>query len=316
MELEEFGNLNAEVFNMIKIMDTYSQIETLFDNGMFNIEKWELYINSIYDKSASVFKDDLRECLDSGNYIYEKDILPILNAVYNNPQLETLYSSFCNITEGLNKKIIDRFCYELNIDIVLYMGLCNAAGWVTTINGRDVVLLGIEKILELNWCDVSSMYGLIYHELGHIYHKQYGMFHQWSDNNGQNFIWQLFTEGIAMYFEQALINNSNYYHQNKNGWLEWCDNHFKQILADFHADLPTMTKSNQKYFGDWVSYQGKGDVGYYLGTKFVQQLCVKYGFEKLINMNIDDIYQEYFLFAESKLSEIETDSKNATHFPQ
>ena len=286
---------------MVKIIDTFSQIEPLFDNGTFNIEKWESYINSIYDNSANVFKDDLRECLDSGNYVYEKDILPILNAVCDNPHLQTLYSSFCKITDGLNKTIYDRFGCELNIDIVLYMGLCNAAGWITTINGRDVVLLGIEKILELNWCDVSSMYGLIYHELGHVYHKQYGIFHQHSDNRNLNFVWQLFTEGIAMHFEQVLINNFNYYHQDKNGWLEWCDNHFKQILEDFYNDLPTMTKSNQKYFGDWVSYHGKSDVGYYLGTKFVQQLCDKYDLVQLINLTIDDVYQEFSFFAESKL---------------
>lgn len=286
---------------MIKIIDTYPQLGTLFDDGTFNIEKWELYINFNYDKSANIFKDDLRKYLDSGNYVYEKDILPILNAVYENSNLETLYSSFCKITDGLNEKIIDHFGCELDIDIVLYIGLCNAAGWVTNINGRDVILLGIEKILELNWCDEDSMYGLIYHELGHVYHKQYGMFHQQSDNNSQNYVWQLFTEGIAMCFEQTLVDNSNYYHQNKNGWLEWCDNHYQQILADFYHDLPTMTKSNQKYFGDWVSYRGKGDVGYYLGTKFVQQQCGKYDFEQLINLTIDEIYQEFLFFAESKL---------------
>ncbi len=286
---------------MIKIIDTYSQIETLFDDGKFNFKKWELYINSTYDKSANIFKEDLKDCLDSGNYVYEEDILPILNAVYENPQLETLYSSFCRITDGLNKKVIDRFGCELDIDIALYIGLCNAAGWVTNINGRDVILLGIEKILELNWYDISSMCGLIYHELGHVYHKQYGIFHQQSDNPNQNFVWQLFTEGIAMHFEQVLINNFNYYHQDKNGWLEWCDNHFQQILEDFYNDLPTMTASDQKYFGDWVSYHGKGDVGYYLGTKFVQQLCDKYCFEQLINMTITDVYQEFLFFRKSRL---------------
>lgn len=45
-----------------------------------------------------------------------------------------------------------------------------------------------------------------------------------SDNCNRNFVWQLFTEGIAMYFEQALVGNFNYYHQDKNGCLEWCDN--------------------------------------------------------------------------------------------
>ena len=156
-----------------------------------------------------------------------------------------------------------------------------------------------EKILELNWYDERSMCGLIYHELGHVYHTQYGVFNQQSDISEQNFVWQLFTEGIAMYFEQILVNDFNYYHQDKNGWLEWCDNYFRQILSDFYIDLPTMTKCNQRYFGDWVSYNGRGDVGYYLGTKVVQRLNEKYDFEELINMKIDRVYQEFVSYAES-----------------
>ena len=286
---------------MITIIDTYLQINALFENEMFNRDKWVSYINSIYDNSANIFINDMKECLDNGNYVYEKDVLPIINAAHRHPALATLHSSFCKITDNLNKRIMECFGHELDIDIVLYIGLCNGAGWVTNINNRDVILLGIEKILELNWYDERSMCGLIYHELGHVYQKQYGAFAQHSENNSQNFVWQLFTEGIAMYFEQALVKDFNYYHQDKNGWLEWCDNHFQQILADFYSDLPTMTKSNQKYFGDWVSYNGRGDVGYYLGTKFVQQLCSEYDFEQLINAKIDDIYQEYLSFTEAQL---------------
>ena len=67
---------------MIRIIDTLSQIDSLFDNETFNNEKWEIYINSIYDESADIFKSDLKEYLESGNYVYEKDILPIINAVH------------------------------------------------------------------------------------------------------------------------------------------------------------------------------------------------------------------------------------------
>ena len=286
---------------MIKIVDTYPQISSLFENGMFCQTKWEAYINSVYADCAHVFKDDLKECLESGCYVYEKDVLPVLNAVCKHPELERLHTSFCNVTEGLNDKVIECFGRELDIDIVLYVGLCNGAGWVTNINGRDVILLGVEKILELNWCDINAMRGLVYHELGHVYHKQYGRFHQQSDSSSRNFVWQLFTEGIAMFFEQALVKDYNYYHQDSNGWLTWCESHFQQILADFYNDLPTMTRSNQRYFGDWVSYNEKGDVGYYLGTKFVQQLSRKYDFDRLINLDIDSVYREYVFFVESSL---------------
>lgn len=284
---------------MITIIDTYLQIEFLFENGVFDRDKWEGYINSLYDNSAPMFIDDMAECLESGNCVYEKDILPIINAVHGHSALEAMHTSFCKVTDDLNNKIIACFGKELDIDIVLYVGLCNGAGWVTSIGNRDVILLGIEKILELGWYDEDSMRGLIYHELGHAYHKQWGLFEQHSDDNRKNFVWQLFTEGIAMYFEQALVKDFGYFHQDKDGWLKWCDNHYQQIVEDFHQDLPAMTRSNQRYFGDWVSYHGKGDVGYYLGTKFVQHLCEKYDFEQLINMKLDDVYQEYGVFVEN-----------------
>jgi len=281
---------------MITIIDTYLQMDALFENNVFSRDIWVSYINSIYDNSANIFFNDLKKCMDNGNYAYEKDILPIINAVHRHPALEELHASFCKVTANLNAKVAEYFGHELDIDIVLYIGLCNGAGWVTTINNRNVILLGIEKILELNWYDEHSMRGLIYHELGHVYHKQYGAFDQQSDSSSRKFVWKLFTEGIAMYFEQALVNDFNYYHQDTDGWLEWCDNHYQQILADFYSDLPTMTSANQRYFGDWVSYFGHGDVGYYLGTKFVHKLLREYEFEQLIKLRIDDIYREYLSF--------------------
>lgn len=284
---------------MIRIIDTYPEIHSLFKSNVFSLEKWECYINSIYANSAQIFIDDLQECLQAGGYTYERDILPIIQEVSGHPEAATLHGSFCKVTDGLNKRVMDLFGREPDIDVVLYLGLCNAAGWVTSINGRDVILLGIEKILELNWHDEDSMRGLIYHELGHAYHKQYGTFNQHSDHGGKRFVWQLFTEGIAMYFEQTLVQDFHYYHQNRDGWLTWCEEHLQQISADFSNDLPTMTPSDQRYFGDWVRYHGKGDTGYFLGAKFVQQLCKKHDFERLINLHIDDVYREYLSFTES-----------------
>ena len=109
------------------------------------------------------------------------------------------------------------------MEIVLYLGLCNAAGWVTTMNGKDVVMLGVEKILELNWHELDALYGLVYHELGHIYQKQFSVLERHSEDTKQEFVWQLFTEGIAMYFEQALVGSFDFYHQDANGWKKWCE---------------------------------------------------------------------------------------------
>lgn len=285
---------------MVKIRDTSSQINSLFENGTLNLHKWEKYINSIYENSSHIFKEDMQEYLDSGEFTFEKDFLPIINTVNNHPSLGLVQDSFSKATENLNLRIMDCFGKELEVEIVLYLGLCNAAGWVTNINGKDTVLLGVEKIIELNWQDIDSMYGLIYHELGHVYHKQYGILDQFCEDNIQNFVWQLFIEGIAMYFEQMLVNDFNYYHQDVNGWKEWCDSHFCQIIKDFNNDLSAMDKLNQRYFGDWVNYYGQGDVGYYLGTKFVHYLVNKYDFMHLINLKIDDVFKLYLEFVDEQ----------------
>lgn len=283
---------------MIKIIDTYSQIFELFEKGKFSIEKWRQYINMIYANSSHIFEDDIKEYFDNDKYTFERDFLPIINVVYKNPSLEQLHCSFRAVTNGLNGKVIESFGRELDVELVLYLGLCNAAGWATQINGKDVILLGVEKIIELNWLNINDLYGLIYHELGHIYHKQFGCLKQHSDNHKKNFVWQMFTEGIAMYFEQVLVNDLNYYHQDKKAWRSWCEKHFQQIVFDFNADLQIMTKMNQRYFGDWADYYGRSDVGYYLGTKFVHYLCKNCTFEQLINMKLDDVYDEYLAFVE------------------
>lgn len=119
---------------MIKIIDTFSQIDSLFDNGTFDLKRWKMYIYSIYDKDSNIFNGGLKECLDRGSYVYGNDVLPIINMVHGHPLSETLHTSFLNVTNDLNERIMNRFDHELDIDIVLYIGLCNAAGWVTNIN--------------------------------------------------------------------------------------------------------------------------------------------------------------------------------------
>ena len=99
-----------------------------------------------------------------------------------------------------------------------------------------------------------------------------------------------------MYFEQALIGDYDYYHQDKNGWKRWCDLNLGQIKIDFYNDLGTLSYDNQKYFGDWVFYKDHNDVGYYLGTKFVQFICEKYNFDNILSFDIKKIDKLYLDF--------------------
>ena len=202
---------------------------------------------------------------------------------------EEAIRSFHRVTDRLDERIFRRFGRTVDCDVVLFLGLCNGAGWVTPINRRTTVLLGIEKIMELDWCDEDAMTGLIVHELGHAYHAQYGKTQPEGGEGPDAFLWQLFSEGIAMVFEQEIKGDPTYFHQDRDGWLAWCDANANLIRRAFVADLPTMTHDTQRYFGDWVRFEGWGDTGYYLGARFIRFLLESADFDTIITYGMDEI---------------------------
>lgn len=296
---------------LMKTKNAVNDLSPLFPGGNFDLEAWKAYAASICPGLAEACIRDMEECIATGKVNFQDNYLPVLNDVIRKREaLELAVSSFEAAVRGLEQKITKTFGRCPDTEIILYLGLCNAAGWVTKLNGKTYVLLGIEKILELNWCDLISMYGLIYHELGHVYQEQFGVLERELSSNREKFLWQLFTEGIAMYFEQALVENFDFFHQDRDGWKDWCEENLPQIKADFAADLDTMTFENQRYFGDWVYYCGYNDVGYYLGARFVQFICEKYRFNDILSFEIaqvEALFSKFLTRADSPIFEIETE---------
>lgn len=285
---------------MIRVIDTYPLVADLFEDGRFIFERWERYINSIYEDSASVFVDDMRQMCGEG-FTFEDSILPLLNAVSDAEQCKKLHSSFLAVTEKLDEKVCRCFGRGIDCDVVLYLGLCNGAGWVTQINGRATVLLGIEKILELGWYEPEAMYGLVYHELGHIWHSCYGQHEQDIADGRLSFVWQLFSEGVAMCFEQELVGDRDFYRQDTDGWKIWCESNFARILSDFDRDLAHMTRQTQRYFGDWCDYCGHGDVGYYIAARFVRSMLETRSFDDVIGLSCEKVFELYCEFVRKNL---------------
>ena len=280
----------------MRIINTSGEMLSSFEEGHFNIEKWNNYIDGTISGAKKICTDDMQECIDAG-YSWKQDFLPVLDNVFqDNEARDMAVKEFSVITDSLEDRIMKVFHKTVEVDIILYLGLCNGAGWATKIQERQVVLLGIEKIIELGWYDKTKMTALIFHELGHLYHKQHGL---WNDNAlalPEQFLWQLFSEGIAMVFEQELVGDSDFYQQDINGWKKWCDSNFNLIRDTFRRDLQIMDHSNQRYFGDWVRFEGYGDTGYYLGTKFVRFLLENDSFDNLILYDINKIKEEFDRF--------------------
>lgn len=268
----------------MEIIDTYGQIASCFSDGKFDKESWERYIQNVHPGAKSLIE------MDSECYDYEKEIVPIINAIPDNyDRMEILHNSFCVVTANLDKEIWEKFHVELDVTVILYLGLCNGAGWATKLGDKKVVMLGIEKILELNWIDKISMIGLLYHELGHIWHFAGRQADTAIESLFSKALWKLYTEGVAMYFEQVLLGRK-FYHQDRNGWLNWCEEH-KQVLMDDYIRKVEVGESIQDYFGDWCNIDGYSDIGYYLGAELVWALSEKYNKLEILNLQLDEVWQ-------------------------
>lgn len=280
----------------MRIIDTSGGLMTVFESGGFDINRWKSYIDRYVPGAGELCINDMQECIDAG-FSWEKNFLPVLNAVHSDAdKREKTIDTFHRITEQINNRLLKLFGKTVDADVIMYLGLCNGAGWVTEFNGRTAILMGIEKIMELDWCDTDPMTGLLFHELGHVYQSQYGRFRIKTDSLKEHFIWKLFTEGVAMVFEQELMGNRSFYQQDVNGWRAWCEQHSEFILASFVNDLETMTTEDQRYFGDWVSFEGYGDTGYYLGTMFVRYMLSDDDFDHIIGYDPDTVKERFEKF--------------------
>ena len=104
-----------------------------------------------------------------------------------------------------------------------------------------------------------------------------------------------------MVFEQKIVGDDDYFHQDKNGWKNWCRDHAELIRQSFYRDLGTMTQENQRYFGDWVRFEGHGDTGYYLGALFVRYLLQSDSFDNVIQYSPGKVKEEFEKFMHQPL---------------
>ena len=130
----------------MKITDTFSLILSLYENGTFIPERWDDYARSIHPDLPKLCRDDMDECLATGQYSWEKDYLPVLNAVIaDSEKRSAAHRSFLAVVDGLEEKIIAVFGRAPEIEIIFYAGLCSGAGWVTPLGGKPSYCWALKK---------------------------------------------------------------------------------------------------------------------------------------------------------------------------
>ncbi len=272
----------------MNIINTCETIKSTFSDR-FSIDLWRKYAEEISKELPSKCENDAK------SYDFNKDILPVLENALNEEKFDFVSKNFQIVIDTLNVNLTKLFDTEPDINIILYLGLCNGAGWATTLDGKNTVLLGLEKIIELNWGDETNMRALILHEIGHLWHKLNGNLNLPDFTKRRKAIQQLYQEGVAMVCEQILCD-AEFYHQDKDGWLSWCYKNENEIKREYLRRLDKK-ESVQDFFGDWCSYDGHSDVGYFLGCRFVRYLMKSYSLKEIANMKYQALNKSFTEFA-------------------
>ena len=283
----------------MKIINTCDKIKSVFSDG-FSLELWRKYAEEISKELPSKCEKDAKE------YDFNKDVLPVLENALNEEKIDFVSRNFKFVIDTLNDNLSKLFDTEPDINIILYLGLCNGAGWATTLDGKNTVLLGIEKIIELNWGDETNMRALILHEIGHLWHKLNGNLHIPEYTKRRKGIAQLYCEGVAMVCEHILCGDNDFYHQDNDGWLDWCYKNGDQIKREYLRRLDKK-ESVQDFFGDWCSYNGYSDVGYFLGCRFIEHLMKTYSLKEIANMKYRALNKAFTEFANIVIEPLNAD---------
>lgn len=273
---------------IIKLTDTFDKIKKYrAENSSFSIEEWRKYADSIsptlYDKCYS----------DSKEYDFEKQVLPVINdALYNNfICIEDAHIALNKNINLVQEKANAIFDLNMKVEILYYLGLCNGAGWASKLDGKDTVLLGAEKIAELGWHEEKVLIDLVCHELAHLIHFELrSNIPSLMDDS----IWQLYTEGFATRYSQRLYKEG-FYHQDQDDRLDFCQSNISDIKCEYLRRL-NENENTSDFFGDWNTYRGKSNLGYYLGCEFIRWLQVQYNDREIACMLPDDIKHKLFLF--------------------
>ena len=196
------------------------------------IERWHAdYISKWPELSQKVIKD--YDDQDMQWLQIAKDmVLPYLNErlqamkVAHEGLLES-YPALLDLAQA-------RLGVDADIIFVIYVGLDNGAGWVTTFAGKPAILFGLENIAECEYETQPRLSGLIAHELGHVAYSHWRAEHGLS--NGAGPWWQLYIEGFAQRCEYIILGQ-DLRHMKISGsderWLSWCQENKAWLAAEY-----------------------------------------------------------------------------------
>lgn len=285
---------------MINIIDAFQDFKEGFKGNLDlsvedKIELWEQIYNEKYPELINKLKDDYT---NDGYEWYEIAQTRVFNRTKNDfSKMVQAYDNIKSIILDIDNKAMDLFNLDLEVNIVLYAGLCNSAGWVDEYKNEKAILYGIDKIAELEWHTIDEIESLLCHELCHVIHdhmRDKEKIIDEYDNNYKYGIWRLYVEGVAQYYQSKLMNEEK--ESRGKEWLNSCNEKINELKKLFLEALHDEEKGTNDFFGDWFKVLGISDAGYYLGQEFIRNLSSSYSFNEIAILEIKDIEEKLMLF--------------------
>ncbi len=286
---------------MINIIDTFKDFKGCFQEKLDllieeKIELWEKCYISKYPELEKKCKEDY--C--SNGYSWRKVAKEM---VFNRTEKDfykmvQAHENILLIIDTLNARIDEVFNCSLDINVVLYCGLCNSAGWVDTYNNRRTILFGLDKIAELNWHTIEKLESLLAHELCHVVHfvirGEDKLPNNVEKNNYNKGIWSLYEEGFAQFFQYRLLDKET--DSRGKEWFEKCQINERQLKNLYLRGLFDEEKGTQDFFGDWFEVLGISDTGYYLGAELIRMIDMQHNIEYIAKMQFKEIENQVVNF--------------------
>lgn len=289
---------------MIHIVDTFKDFKLCFKDKLDltieeKIDLWEK--NYIYKYTE--LEKKCKEDYSSNGYDWNKIAKEM---VFNRTKKDfykmiQAHKNILLIMNTLNTRIDKLFNLNLEVNIVLYCGLCNSAGWVDTYNNRRAILFGIDKIAELNWHTSEKLESLLAHELCHVAHFGIRGEDKLPDNIDRNRynegIWSLYEEGFAQFFQYKLLDKEI----DSRGieWFEICKINETQLKKLYLRALFDEEEGTKDFFGDWFEVLGISDAGYYLGAEFIRMMDTQHNIEYIAKLSFEEIENQVVKFLNS-----------------
>ncbi|QIB26721.1 hypothetical protein [Caloranaerobacter azorensis] len=280
---------------MIRIIDTFKEFNKVFRNNL-NLSIEEKI--DLWDKEYICKFPELEKKIKEDYALNGYDWREIARTrVFNNTNKDykkmiQAYNNILQIIDGINKKVFDIFNLDLELNIVLYHGLCNSAGWVDRYNGKRAILYGIDKIAELKWHTVEKLEPLIAHELCHVIHFELrgedDLPKEVEKSKYNIGIWRIYEEGFAQFYQNKLLGKD--VDSRGKEWIERCNDKKNDLKRLYEQAL--REDGAKRFFGDWFEVLGINDAGYFLGAELIKRLEQKYSINKLAQLSFDMIEKE------------------------